>query len=122
MLRDLFRTKNELTFPVSATGSAGMEACFVNLLERGDEAMVCVNGVFGNRMSDIVGRCGAKLIRVDAPWGQPIDPDEVKKALATCRPKLVAIVQAETSTGSSSRSKRSVGWSATRVPSSWSIR
>jgi alanine-glyoxylate transaminase/serine-glyoxylate transaminase/serine-pyruvate transaminase len=99
MLRTLFRTKNELTFAVSATGSAGMETCFVNLLERGDEAMVCVNGVFGNRMCDIVERCGAKLIRVDAPWGQPIDPVEVKKALATCRPKLVAIVHAETSTG-----------------------
>lgn len=99
MLRDLFRTENELTFAVSATGSAGMEACFVNLLEPGDEAVVCVNGVFGNRMSDIVERCGAKLTRVDAPWGRPIEPDEVRKVLATCRPKLLAIVHAETSTG-----------------------
>jgi len=99
MLRDLFRTGNELTFPISATGSAGMESCFVNLLEPGDEALVCVNGVFGNRMCDIVERCGAKLIRVEAPWGKPIDPTAVKDALQTCSPKLLAIVHAETSTG-----------------------
>ena len=68
MLREVFRTRNDLTFPVSATGSAGMETCFVNLLEPGDEALVCVNGVFGNRMTDIVERCGATLTRVDAPW------------------------------------------------------
>jgi len=99
MLRRVFRTENELTFAISATGSAGMETCFVNLLEPGEEAMVCVNGVFGNRMCDIVQRCGARLIRVDAPWGSPIDPQELKQALAECRPKLVAIVHAETSTG-----------------------
>ncbi|MFC1561157.1 pyridoxal-phosphate-dependent aminotransferase family protein [Candidatus Latescibacterota bacterium] len=99
MLRHLFRTKNELTFAVSATGSAGMETCFVNLLESGDDALVCVNGVFGNRMSDIVERCGARLIRVDAPWGNLIDPEQVKHALEKCSPKLVAIVHAETSTG-----------------------
>ncbi len=99
MLRQLFKTKNELTFPVSATGSAGMETCFVNLLEPGDTALVCVNGVFGNRMSDIVERCGAKLVRIDAPWGSPIEPDQVKQALQKCSPKLVAIVHAETSTG-----------------------
>lgn len=99
MLRELFQTKNELTFAVSATGSAGMETCFVNLLEPGDEALVCVNGVFGTRMCDIVERCQAKLIRVDAPWGKPIEPADVKKALEKCNPKLVAIVHAETSTG-----------------------
>jgi alanine-glyoxylate transaminase/serine-glyoxylate transaminase/serine-pyruvate transaminase len=99
MLRDLFKTKNELTFAVSATGSAGMEACFVNLLERGDEALICVNGVFGNRMCDNVERCGAKLVRVDAPWGKPVDPADVKKALGKSKPKLVAVVHAETSTG-----------------------
>ena len=99
MLRELFRTENELTFAVSATGSAGMETCLVNLLEPGDEAVVCVNGVFGNRMSDIVERCGAKLRRVEAPWGEPIDPAAVKQALGKCTPKLVAIVHAETSTG-----------------------
>ena len=99
MLRQLFRTKNELTFAVSATGSAGMETCFVNLLEPGDEAVVCVNGVFGGRMSDIVERCGAKLIRVEAPWGEPIEPAQVAEALERGNAKLVAIVHAETSTG-----------------------
>lgn len=99
MTRQLFQTKNQLTSVISATGSAGMETCFINLLEPGDEAMVCVNGVFGNRMCDIAERCGAKLIRVDAPWGNPVDPAQVKEALKNCSPKLVAIVHAETSTG-----------------------
>ena len=99
ILRKVFRTKNEMTFAVSAPGSAGMEACLVNLLEPGDEALVCVNGVFGNRMSDIVERCGAKLRRIDAAWGTAIDPAQVKKALEQGIPKLVAIVHAETSTG-----------------------
>lgn len=94
-----FQTQNQLTFVVSAPGSAGMETCLVNLLEPGDEALVCVNGVFGNRMSDIVERCGARLIRVDAPWGESIDPEMVREALKTCNPKIVAIVHAETSTG-----------------------
>ena len=100
MLREVFRTSNQLTFPVSATGSAGMETCFVNLLEPGDEAVVCVNGVFGGRMADIVERCGATLTKVEAPWGEPIDPEQVKDALKSCKkPKLVAVVHAETSTG-----------------------
>jgi alanine-glyoxylate transaminase/serine-glyoxylate transaminase/serine-pyruvate transaminase len=99
MLRQLFQTSNQLTSVISATGSAGMETTFVNLLEPGDEALVCVNGVFGNRMSDIVERCGAKLIKVDAPWGSPIEALQVKEALENCDPKLVAIVHAETSTG-----------------------
>ena len=99
MLCQLFKTKNDLTFAVSATGSAGMETTFVNLLEPGDEALICVNGVFGNRMSDIVERCGAKLIRMDAPWGKPIESAQVKETLEDCSPKLVAIVHAETSTG-----------------------
>jgi alanine-glyoxylate transaminase/serine-glyoxylate transaminase/serine-pyruvate transaminase len=99
MLRRLFKTENHLTFAISATGSAGMETCFVNLLEPGDTAIVCVNGVFGTRMCDIVERCGAKLVRVDAPWGSPIKPSDVKNALEKCSPKLVAVVHAETSTG-----------------------
>ena len=99
MVQKTFQTQNQLTFVVSAPGSAGMETCLVNLLEPGDEALVCVHGVFGNRMSDIVERCGAKLIRVDAPWGEPIDPEQVREALKTCKPKIVAIVHAETSTG-----------------------
>ncbi|MCA9428249.1 MAG: alanine--glyoxylate aminotransferase family protein, partial [Candidatus Omnitrophica bacterium] len=75
MLQQVFRTKNALTFPVSATGSAGMEAILTNLLEPGDEALICVNGVFGNRMADIVERLGATLHRVDAPWGKWIEPE-----------------------------------------------
>ncbi len=99
MLKAVFRTENELTFAVSATGSAGMETCLVNLLEPRDEALVCVHGVFGGRMSDIVERCGAKLTRVEAPWGTAIAAAQVEKALKQSRPKLVAIVHAETSTG-----------------------
>jgi len=99
MTRQVFQTDSQFTSVISATGSAGMETCFVNLLEPGDTAMVCVSGVFGNRMCDIVERCGAKLIRVDAPWGRHIDPLQVKDALAKSKPKLVAIVHAETSTG-----------------------
>ncbi len=99
MLRTLFKTKNEMTFPISAPASAAMECCIVNLLEPGDTALICVNGVFGQRMCENVERCGAKLIRVDAPWGQPIDPELVETELIENKPKLVCIVHAETSTG-----------------------
>lgn len=99
MLRAVFQTKNEMTFPISAPGSAGMEACFVNLLEPGDNALVMVNGVFGNRMCENAERCGAILKRVDIPWGQPVTADDVKKGLDGFKPKLVAMVHAETSTG-----------------------
>jgi alanine-glyoxylate transaminase/serine-glyoxylate transaminase/serine-pyruvate transaminase len=100
LLQFVFQTRNELTIPVSGTGSAGMEACLVNLLEPGDEAVVCLNGVFGTRMADIVERCGATVVKVEAPWGRVIDPADVAAALRRARhPKLVAIVHAETSTG-----------------------
>jgi alanine-glyoxylate transaminase/serine-glyoxylate transaminase/serine-pyruvate transaminase len=100
LLRFVFQTQNELTIPLSGTGSAGMEACLVNLLEPGDEAVVCVNGVFGSRMRDIMERCGATPVVVEAPWGRVIAPASVAAALRRCRrPKLVAIVHAETSTG-----------------------
>lgn len=99
LLRHLFQTGNALTMPVSATGSAGMEACFVNLVECGDEVVVAVNGVFGTRMCDIVTRIGGKLIRVDGEWGRAIDPAAVEKAVKRCTPKVVAVVHAETSTG-----------------------
>ncbi len=99
MARESFLTKNELTFVVSGPGSAGMETCLVNLLEQGDEAVICQHGVFGGRMKEIAERCGAKVIHVEAPWGEPIDPEDVRKALQDCRPKIVAIVHAETSTG-----------------------
>jgi len=102
LLRFLFQTENALTIPVSGTGSAGMESCFVNLVEPGDEVVVCMNGVFGTRMSDIVNRLGAKLIRVDGEWGRAIDPEAVRKAVQGKSPKLVAVVHAETSTGACS--------------------
>lgn len=99
LLRYLFQTQNALTIPVSATGSAGMEACFVNLVECGDEVVVAVNGVFGARMCDIVTRIGGKLIKVDGEWGRAVDPQAVAKAVKGCKPKVVAVVHAETSTG-----------------------
>jgi alanine-glyoxylate transaminase/serine-glyoxylate transaminase/serine-pyruvate transaminase len=99
MTQKTLQTNNELTFVVSAPGSAGMETCLVNLLEPGDEAVICIHGVFGTRLADIAERCGAKVIKVEAAWGTPIDPKDVAEALASCNPKLVAIVHAETSTG-----------------------
>src|SRR5688572_26046733 len=99
MLREVFQTKNEMAFPVSGTGSAGMEFCFVNLLEPGDEAVIGVNGVFGNRMVDVAERCGAKVTKVDAPWGRIIEPSQIADVLKNRRPRIVAIVHAETSTG-----------------------
>ena len=99
LLRYLFQTENELTIAVSGTGSAGMEACFVNLVEPGDEVAVCVNGVFGTRMCDIVDRLGGNLIRVDAPWGKTIDPNAVRETIKGKNPKVLAVVHAETSTG-----------------------
>ncbi len=99
MTQHTLKTTNELTFVVSAPGSAGMETCLVNLLEPGDEAVICIHGVFGTRLADIADRCGAKVHRVESEWGNPIDPGEVKEILKTCTPKLVAIVHAETSTG-----------------------
>ena len=99
MTQKTLQTKNELTFVVSAPGSAGMETCLVNLLEPGDEAVICIHGVFGTRMADIAERCGAKVIKVEAEWGKPINPKDVEIALKSCNPKLLAIVHAETSTG-----------------------
>ena len=103
LLQYAFQTKNKLTIPVSAPGSAGMESCFVNLLEPGDKAIVCQNGVFGGRMKENVERCGATVIAVDDEWGKPVDPDKVEEALkANPDAKLVAFVHAETSTGARS--------------------
>lgn len=100
LLRATFLTENGLTFPISGTGSAGMEACLVNLLEPGDTAIIGVNGVFGARMAEIAERCGASAVRVEAPWGRIIDPDDVRRALVQHpHAKLVALVHAETSTG-----------------------
>jgi len=99
-LRSVFRTANELTFPVSGTGSAGMEACFVNLLEPGDTAIVGANGVFGDRMCEVARRCGAEVVRIEEEWGRPLDPQRLLDAQAQHpRARLVAVVHAETSTG-----------------------
>ena len=99
MLRKVFITKNEMTFPVSGTGSAGMEFCFVNLIEPGDEVVIGINGVFGMRMADVAERCGAKVTKVEAQWGRIIESEQISEALKDKQPKLVAIVHAETSTG-----------------------
>jgi alanine-glyoxylate transaminase/serine-glyoxylate transaminase/serine-pyruvate transaminase len=103
LLQYAFKTENQLTLSVSAPGSAGMETCFVNLLEPGDKAIVCQNGVFGGRMKENVERCGATAIMVEDPWGQPVDVCKVQAALkAHPDAKLVAVVHAETSTGATS--------------------
>jgi alanine-glyoxylate transaminase / serine-glyoxylate transaminase / serine-pyruvate transaminase len=96
-LRAVWRTANPLTLPISGTGSAGMEAAFVNTLNPGDVVVIGANGLFGERMCDVAGRCGAEVVRVDAPWGKPLDPEQVLAAHPS--PKLIAVVHAETSTG-----------------------
>jgi alanine-glyoxylate transaminase/serine-glyoxylate transaminase/serine-pyruvate transaminase len=100
MLRQVFQTKNRLTFPVSGTGMAGMECVAVNLIEPGDEVIVCVNGVFGGRMKDLMERCGATVHTVEAAWGETIGLEPLSRALEQHpKTKLVGIVHAETSTG-----------------------
>ncbi len=98
-LRSLMNTKNAVTFPVSGTGSAGMEATFVNLVEPGDRVLILVNGVFGTRMTDVAGRLGAEVDTIEAEWGTAIDVAEVKKRLGEQAYKIVAVIHAETSTG-----------------------
>ena len=99
LLRAVFKTDNALTIPVSGTGSAGMEACFVNLVEPGDQVAIVVNGVFGTRMVDCAGRLGADVIPIEAEWGRAVSPEAVEKALAGKQPTMFAFVHAETSTG-----------------------
>ena len=100
MVQQTLLTGNHLTFVVSAPGSAGMETCLVNLLEPGDACIICINGVFGGRMADIAERCGATVHKVETEWGKVTEPAQIKKALDACpKPKLVALVHAETSTG-----------------------
>jgi alanine-glyoxylate transaminase/serine-glyoxylate transaminase/serine-pyruvate transaminase len=98
-LRRLFGTENHLTLPLSATGSAGMEACLVNLLEPGDEIVVGVAGVFGERMAEVARRAGALVTRVETEPGTPLPDDEMADAIARVRPRVVSFVHAETSTG-----------------------
>ncbi len=101
-----FQTKNDLTIPVSAPGSAGMETCFVNLVEPGDKVIVCSNGVFGGRMKENVERCGGVAVMVEAEWGRAVDPQRVEDALKkNPDAKIVAFVHAETSTGAQSDAK-----------------
>jgi alanine-glyoxylate transaminase/serine-glyoxylate transaminase/serine-pyruvate transaminase len=99
MLRGVFTTKNQLTFPVSGTGSAGMETCVVNLIEPSDKMVVCVNGVFGQRMTDVAQRAGAQVTTIERPWGEVFDLNQVSEVLARVKPKVLGIVHAETSTG-----------------------
>src|SRR4029078_4390367 len=100
LLRYVFETENRVTIPISATGSAGMEAALVNVIEPGDEVVVCIHGVFGERMRDLVERSGAKAIVVEAKWGEAIDPGKIESALkSSSRPRALSIVHAETSTG-----------------------
>ena len=99
MLREVFQTKNRLALPMSGTGSAGMETCFVNLIEPDDAVLIGVNGVFGTRMVDVAQRCGAQVDTVEAEWGTALDAQNFKNALAKKKYKLVALVHAETSTG-----------------------
>lgn len=103
LLQYAFRTTNPLTIPISGPGSAGMEACFVNLVEPGDTVIVCINGVFGGRMKENVERCGATAVLVEDAWGRPVDPDKVAEALKN-HPEagILAFVHAETSTGARS--------------------
>ena len=100
LLQFAFQTRNELTFPVSAPGSAGMETAFVNLVERGDKVIICQNGVFGGRMRENAERCGAQVVMVQDDWGKAIDLSKVEKALnQNTDAKILAFVHAETSTG-----------------------
>ena len=99
MLRQVFRTENQLTLAVSGTGSCGMEACVVNLIEPGDRMVVCVNGVFGGRMADVARRAGADVTQLERPFGEIFPPDEIETAVKRVKPKVIGIVHAETSTG-----------------------
>ena len=99
LMRRVFKTKNQITFPISASGTGGIETSVVNTLEPGDEAIVCVNGMFSARMADIAERTGAKVHRVPAPLGRPVDPDDVRRAGQGRKIKFVGLAHGETSTG-----------------------
>src|ERR1700722_2232457 len=99
LLRRVFQTDNRITFPISASGSGGIEAAVVNALEPGDEAIVCVNGAFSERMAIIAARTAAKIHRVDAPLGRAVDPDDVRRVGKGRKIKFVGVCHGETSTG-----------------------
>ena len=98
-LRTLLKTRNELTVTMPGTGSAGMETCFVNLVEPDDPVLVLINGVFGTRMQDVASRLRAEVDTLEYEWGKPVIVDDVKKKITEKRYKIVAVVHAETSTG-----------------------
>ncbi|HVA72525.1 MAG TPA: alanine--glyoxylate aminotransferase family protein [Candidatus Limnocylindrales bacterium] len=98
LLRQVFQTQNRLTFPISASGSGGIEAAVLNPLEAGDEAIICVNGVFSERMALIAERTPAKIIRVEAPYGKPCDPDDVRRAGKGKKIKILGVTHGESST------------------------
>ncbi len=100
LLQYAFQTENAMTLPISGPGSAGMECCFVNLVQPGDTVIVCKNGVFGQRMEEVAARCGGKVVAVEDAWGGPVDLNKVEDALdANPDARFVAFVHAETSTG-----------------------
>jgi alanine-glyoxylate transaminase/serine-glyoxylate transaminase/serine-pyruvate transaminase len=99
LLRQCFQTENELTLAVPGTGSAGMEASLCNFIEPGDRVLVAIMGFFGERLAEIARRYGAEVDRLDRPWGEIFDPDEISQALGSKKYKLLAMVHAETSTG-----------------------
>ena len=105
-LKYIFQTENELTMPVSAPGSAGMETCFANLVEPGDKVIVCINGVFGMRMKENITRFGGEAVVVEDDWGTAVSTDKVEQALKdNADAKILAFVHAETSTGAQSNAK-----------------
>jgi alanine-glyoxylate transaminase/serine-glyoxylate transaminase/serine-pyruvate transaminase len=99
MLRALLRTENNMTMAISGTGSAGMEAAVVNVVEPGDSVLVCVNGVFGGRLADVAARAGGQVAKIERPWGEVFTTEEIADAVKQHRPRVVCIVMAETSTG-----------------------
>jgi alanine-glyoxylate transaminase/serine-glyoxylate transaminase/serine-pyruvate transaminase len=99
LLRRVFQTQNNITFPISASGTGGIETAMVNALEPGDEAIVCVNGMFSARMAEIAERTGATIHRVPAPLGRTVDPDDVRRAGQGRKIKFVGLAHGETSTG-----------------------
>src|SRR5437764_5519106 len=102
-LRAVFRTANPLTLPISGTGSAGMEAAFVNLVGPGDPVVIGVNGLFGERMCDVASRCGAEVVRVDEQWGRALDPQRLLSAHPA--PKVSAMVHAQPATGAANEGR-----------------
>ena len=99
MLRKVFKTENELTMAISATGSAGMETTVVNVIEPGDKMLVCIIGVFGMRMADVAERAGAEVLTVEKPWGEVFTVEDLQPIIEAEQPKIVGIVMAETSSG-----------------------